>query len=63
MLKDGIATRPGVVDKIGDGQATPADGEVMPVDCLGLAVGSTVAPLPGTAVVAAVQKVTALLAP
>ncbi|ARQ68499.1 NAD(P)/FAD-dependent oxidoreductase [Streptomyces marincola] len=48
MLREGIATRLGAIDKIGDGQATLADGEVLPFDHLVLAVGSTVAPLPGT---------------
>ncbi|UCM90449.1 NAD(P)/FAD-dependent oxidoreductase [Streptomyces marincola] len=48
MLREGIATRLGVVDKIGDGQVTLGDGASLSFDHLFLAVGSTVAPLPGT---------------
>jgi NADH dehydrogenase FAD-containing subunit len=48
MLSEGVATRMGVVDKIGDGQVTLGDGSGLDFDYLFLAVGSTVAPLPGT---------------
>jgi NADH dehydrogenase FAD-containing subunit len=48
MLSDGIATRIGTVDKIGDGQATLGDGASLDFDHLFLAVGSTVEPMPGT---------------
>ncbi|MEV5596658.1 FAD-dependent oxidoreductase [Streptomyces sp. NPDC052496] len=48
MLSAGITTRTGTVDKIGDGQVTLADGTGLDFDRLVLAVGSTVAPLPGT---------------
>jgi NADH dehydrogenase FAD-containing subunit len=48
MLSEGVATRIGTVDKIGDGQVTLSDGPSLDFDYLFLAVGSTVAPLPGT---------------
>jgi NADH dehydrogenase FAD-containing subunit len=47
MLSAGVATRVGTVDKIGDGQVTLGDGASLDFDHLFLAVGSTVAPLPG----------------
>ncbi|GCD42212.1 dehydrogenase [Streptomyces paromomycinus] len=48
MLSEGIATRVGTVDKIGDGQVALDDGVRLDFDHLFLAVGSTAAPLPGT---------------
>lgn len=48
ILSDGISARIGTVDKVGDGTVTLADGESLDFDYLFLAVGSTVAPLPGT---------------
>ncbi|MFH8347358.1 NAD(P)/FAD-dependent oxidoreductase [Streptomyces sp. NPDC018045] len=48
MLRPGIATRTGTVDKIGDGQVTLGDGTGLDFDHLLLAVGSTAVPLPGT---------------
>lgn len=48
MLSEGVATRLGTVDKIGNGQATLGDGASLDFDHLFLAVGSTVEPLPGT---------------
>ncbi|MEV8314541.1 FAD-dependent oxidoreductase [Streptomyces sp. NPDC059900] len=51
MLGEGITTRIGTVDKIGDGQVTLDDGTSLDFDHLFLAVGSTVAPLPGTVAV------------
>jgi hypothetical protein len=53
MLREGIATRVSTVDKIGDGQVTLGDGAHLDFDHLFLAVGSTVAPLPGTVAVGA----------
>ncbi|WP_030265283.1 NAD(P)/FAD-dependent oxidoreductase [Streptomyces violens] len=51
MLREGVDVRVGVVDKIGDGQVTLDDGGSVDFDHLVLAVGSTVAPLPGTVAV------------
>ncbi|MFF0108597.1 NAD(P)/FAD-dependent oxidoreductase [Streptomyces hirsutus] len=51
MLGEGVATRVGTVDKIGDGQLTLGDGASLGFDYLFLAVGSTVAPLPDTVAV------------
>jgi hypothetical protein len=51
MLCEGIATRVATVNKIGDGQVTLGDGACLDFDHLFLAVGSTVAPLPGTVAV------------
>ncbi|WP_206503597.1 NAD(P)/FAD-dependent oxidoreductase [Streptomyces chrestomyceticus] len=51
MLGEGIATRVGTVDKIGDGQAVLDDGTGLDFDHLFLAVGSTAVPLPGTVAV------------
>ncbi|MGV9758683.1 NAD(P)/FAD-dependent oxidoreductase [Streptomyces tricolor] len=48
MLRAGIASRTGTVDKIGDGVVTLDDGASIDFDRLVLAVGSTVRPLPGT---------------
>ncbi|WP_407555415.1 FAD-dependent oxidoreductase [Streptomyces sp. Pv4-95] len=48
MLSDGVATRVGTVDKIGDGQVALGDGATLDFDYLFLAVGSTVAPLTGS---------------
>lgn len=48
MLSEGVTTRVGTVDKIGDGQVTLGDGTGLDFDYLFLAVGSTVAPLLGT---------------
>ncbi|MFH8410963.1 NAD(P)/FAD-dependent oxidoreductase [Streptomyces sp. NPDC018019] len=48
MLREGVTTRRGTVDKIGDGQVTLDDGASLGFDYLFLAVGSTVAPLPAT---------------
>lgn len=48
MLSQGIATRVGTVDKIGDGQVALDDGTSLDFDHLFLAVGSTAVPLPGT---------------
>ncbi|MFI8994638.1 NAD(P)/FAD-dependent oxidoreductase [Streptomyces sp. NPDC053542] len=48
MLRDGIDTRVGAVEKIGDGQVALDDGGArVDFDYLVLAVGSTVAPLAG----------------
>ncbi|MFD0267903.1 NAD(P)/FAD-dependent oxidoreductase [Streptomyces sp. NPDC127106] len=51
MLNERVAARRGTVDKIGDGQVTLDDGASLDFDYLFLAVGSTVAPLPGTVAV------------
>ncbi|MGW6057414.1 NAD(P)/FAD-dependent oxidoreductase [Streptomyces sp. NPDC055189] len=51
MLGDGVTTRIGTVDKIGYGQVTLEGGASLDFDYLFLAVGSTVAPLPGTVAV------------
>jgi NADH dehydrogenase FAD-containing subunit len=48
MLREGIATRWDTVDKISDGEVALGDGSRLDFDHLFLAVGSTVAPLPGT---------------
>ncbi|WP_067143469.1 NAD(P)/FAD-dependent oxidoreductase [Microtetraspora malaysiensis] len=48
MLSEGVAWRMGTVDKIGDDQVILGDGASLGFDYLFLAVGSTVAPLPGT---------------
>jgi NADH dehydrogenase FAD-containing subunit len=48
MLRDGITTRVGTVDKIGDGNMTLDDGGNVDFDYLFLAAGSTVLPMPGT---------------
>ncbi|KUL55353.1 dehydrogenase [Streptomyces sp. NRRL F-4489] len=48
MLREGIATRLGTVDKISDGEVALGDGSRLDFDHLFLAVGSTVTPLPGT---------------
>ncbi|MCQ0022795.1 FAD-dependent oxidoreductase [Streptomyces somaliensis DSM 40738] len=48
MLSEGIATRVGTVDGIGDGRVALGDGTGLDFDHLFLAVGSTAAPLPGT---------------
>ncbi|MEV5837194.1 FAD-dependent oxidoreductase [Nocardia sp. NPDC052112] len=48
VLRDGITAQVGTVDKIGDGTVTRTDGERIDFDYAFLAVGSTVAPLPGT---------------
>lgn len=48
VLRDGIDWRVGTVDKVGDGSVVLTDGQVIGFDYAVLAVGSTVAPLPGT---------------
>ncbi|MEV5843491.1 FAD-dependent oxidoreductase [Streptomyces sp. NPDC051985] len=48
MLREGITTRLNTVDKISDAEVALGDGSRLEVDYLFLAVGSTVAPLPGT---------------
>ncbi|MFG2986007.1 NAD(P)/FAD-dependent oxidoreductase [Streptomyces sp. NPDC048258] len=48
MLRDGITSRVGTVDKIGDGSVTLDDGTGVDFDYAFLAVGSTVQPMPGT---------------
>ena len=48
MLRDGITSRVGTVDKIGDGTVALADGERIDFDYAFLAVGSTVLPMQGT---------------
>ncbi|GGV23907.1 dehydrogenase [Streptomyces longisporoflavus] len=48
MLGEAVTTRTGTVGKIGDGQVALEDGADLDFDFLFLAVGSTVAPLPGT---------------
>ncbi|MGW3208714.1 NAD(P)/FAD-dependent oxidoreductase [Streptomyces sp. NPDC001135] len=48
MLREGVATRLDTVDKISDGEVALGDGSRLDFDYLFLAVGSTVAPLPGT---------------
>ncbi|MET7770910.1 FAD-dependent oxidoreductase [Nocardia sp. NPDC005366] len=51
MLRAGITVRLGTVNKIGDGCVTLGDGASETFDYLFLAVGSTVAPLPGAVAV------------
>ncbi|TQM32185.1 NAD(P)/FAD-dependent oxidoreductase [Nocardia bhagyanarayanae] len=51
MLRDGITVRVGSVEKIGDGTVALADGERIDFDHAFLAVGSTVAPMPGAVAV------------
>ncbi|MDX3537548.1 FAD-dependent oxidoreductase [Streptomyces sp. MB09-01] len=48
MLRDGIASRVGTVDRIGDGSLVLDDGASFDFDYAFLAVGSTVRPMPGT---------------
>ncbi|MFE3445094.1 NAD(P)/FAD-dependent oxidoreductase [Nocardia sp. NPDC059180] len=48
MLRDGINTHLGTVDKIGDGTLGLDDGTRIDFDYAVLAVGSTVTPMPGT---------------
>ncbi|MBB5925271.1 NAD(P)/FAD-dependent oxidoreductase [Streptomyces echinatus] len=48
MLRAGVASRIGTVEKIGDGTVLLDDGESLGFDHLFLAVGSTVRPLAGT---------------
>ena len=48
MLKDGIATQVGAVDKIGDGTVALDDNRIVDFDYAFLAVGSTVVPMLGT---------------
>ncbi|MET7986417.1 NAD(P)/FAD-dependent oxidoreductase [Streptomyces sp. NPDC005070] len=48
MLREGVATRLDTVDKISDGEVALGDGSSLDFAYLFLAVGSTVAPLPGT---------------
>ncbi|MEU6671517.1 FAD-dependent oxidoreductase [Streptomyces sp. NPDC046727] len=48
MLRAGIVSRTGTVERIGDGAVILDDGESIGFDHLFLAVGSTVRPLPGT---------------
>lgn len=48
MLREGIATRVGAVEKIGDGRVVLGDGTGLDFDHLLLAVGSTAVPLPGS---------------
>ncbi|MEJ8643322.1 FAD-dependent oxidoreductase [Streptomyces sp. MS1.HAVA.3] len=48
MLRDGITSRVGTVDKIGDGGVALGDGTCLDFDYTFLAVGSTVRPMPGT---------------
>ncbi|WP_061291086.1 NAD(P)/FAD-dependent oxidoreductase [Herbidospora cretacea] len=47
MLRAGITTRVGTVDKIGDGLVTLGDGASLAFDHAVLAVGSTAEPMPG----------------
>lgn len=66
MLGDGIATRMGTADRIGDGVVLLADGTSLEFDYLFVAVGSSVAAMPGTVAVGtwegAAQARTALAA-
>ncbi|MEU7151910.1 FAD-dependent oxidoreductase [Streptomyces sp. NPDC045470] len=65
MLGEGITTRVGTVDKIGDGQVALDDGTSLAFDHLFLAVGSTAVPQPGTVAVGTwegAQKARAALA-
>ncbi|MFX0573287.1 NAD(P)/FAD-dependent oxidoreductase [Nocardia nepalensis] len=48
MLRAGIESRVGTVDKIGNGTVALADGARIDFDYAFLAVGSTVVPMPGT---------------
>ncbi|MFF4443362.1 NAD(P)/FAD-dependent oxidoreductase [Streptomyces sp. NPDC001502] len=48
MLRHGITSRVGTVDKIGDGCVALEDGTSLDFDYAFLAVGSTVRPMPGT---------------
>lgn len=48
MLRDGITSRVGTVDKIGDGTVALDDGERVDFDHAFIAVGSTVLPMRGT---------------
>ncbi|GLX95146.1 FAD-dependent oxidoreductase [Herbidospora sp. NBRC 101105] len=48
MLRAGITTRIGTVEKIGDGLVTLDDGASLEFDLAVLAVGSTAQPMPGT---------------
>lgn len=48
MLRAGITSRVGTVDKVGDGSVTLEDGESVDFDYAFLAVGSTVVPMRGT---------------
>ncbi|WP_030452867.1 NAD(P)/FAD-dependent oxidoreductase [Herbidospora cretacea] len=52
MLRAGITTRIGTVEKIGDGLVTLDDGASLTFDLALLAVGSTARPLPGAIAVA-----------
>lgn len=51
MLRDGITSRVGTVDKIGDGTVALEDGESVDFDYAFLAVGSSVEPMEGTVAV------------
>src|SRR5688572_4520287 len=51
MLRDGITSRVGTVDKVGDGSVTLDDGRSLDFDYAFLAVGSTVQPMRGTVAV------------
>ncbi|WP_067845085.1 NAD(P)/FAD-dependent oxidoreductase [Nocardia lijiangensis] len=48
VLREGITARVGTVDKIGNGTVALTDGARIDFDYVFLAVGSTVAPMPGT---------------